>query len=108
MKNTNKLGIYTSPNFQEVGLEGTIAAIAKAGFKSTFCGWKEGIDYTERINLYDKYGIEIDNIHIFETQGTSFTLKASDFEKYGINHGAHKINIYAYHDVDGDKIYNSQ
>ena len=29
MKNTNKLGIYTSPNFTEVGLEGTIKAIAK-------------------------------------------------------------------------------
>lgn len=63
MKNTNKLGIYTSPNFTEVGLEGTIAAIAKAGFKATFCGWQEGIDYTERLNLYDKYGLELDNIH---------------------------------------------
>lgn len=63
MKNTNKLGIYTSPNFTEVGLEGTIKAIAKAGFTSTFFGWKKGTDFTERMRLYDKYGIEVDNLH---------------------------------------------
>lgn len=82
MKNTNKLGIYTSPNFTEVGLEGTIAAIAKAGFKSTFFGWKPEENFFERMRFYDKYGIEVDNLHAPFTNLNCIWREGQDGDDY--------------------------
>lgn len=58
----NKLGICTSPSFG-VGLEENISTLAKVGFESTFFSWKPDIDVEERMQLYDKYNIEVDNLH---------------------------------------------
>lgn len=58
----NKFGICMTGNVSE-SLEENIKAIADAGFEYTFIGWNEDIDLEERIRLFSKYGIKIDNFH---------------------------------------------
>ncbi|MBQ7821265.1 MAG: sugar phosphate isomerase/epimerase, partial [Clostridia bacterium] len=58
----NKFGICITGNVPE-SVEENIKAMAEAGFKYTFIGWKEELDLGERIALFNKYGITVDNFH---------------------------------------------
>ncbi len=81
--NKNKFGIYTSPDFREEGLEGTISAISKAGFEYTFFAWKKDNDFKERIKLYEKYGIKLDSLHApFAGLNCMWNSNASDGDDY--------------------------
>lgn len=58
----NKFGICMTGNVPEL-LEENIKAMAEAGFKYTFIGWNKDFNVKERVALFRKNGIEIDNFH---------------------------------------------
>lgn len=58
----NKLGICIPGNFPE-SAEIKISEMSKAGFESSFFGWKETVDPYEMMKFYDKYNVEVDSLH---------------------------------------------
>lgn len=58
----NKLGICMTGNVPETREE-NIAALAAAGFETTFFGWDEKTDAAGLFALFEKYGVEVDNLH---------------------------------------------
>ncbi len=58
----NKFGISLLKGFS-ADKETIIAEIARVGFQSSFFSWNDGEDHGATMKLFEKHGIEVDNIH---------------------------------------------
>ncbi len=58
----NKLGIILQKSFTD-DYDLVISEMARVGFQSSFFGWSEDTDCVSMMKLFEKHGIEIDNLH---------------------------------------------